>query len=98
VLGRRVGPHDGVKQTILLCARRLAKQPADLAEANAGQNRADLENQVQIRVSLDPYVGSLAVAVPNTRVSPASLVIVMSISTVPSSSSMSVTTPVMVCG
>ena len=44
------------------------------------------------------YVGNLAVAVPKTRVSPASLVMVMSISTVPSSSSMSVTTPVMVCG
>ena len=39
--------------------------------------------------------GNLTRAVPNTRVSPASLVTVMSISTSPASSSMSVTTPLM---
>ena len=39
--------------------------------------------------------GSLTRAVPNTRVSPASLLTVMSISTSPASSSMSVTTPLM---
>ncbi len=44
------------------------------------------------------YFGSLAVAVPKTRFSPASLVMVMSISTVPSSSLMSVTVPVIVWG
>ena len=44
------------------------------------------------------WVGKRTVAVPNTRVSRAALAIVMSISTVPASSSMSVTTPAMVCG